>query len=100
METTPRRSSRLKKLETIRAEKAQLLGQQTPHQRELRNHQQSCSNKSTSKLLELSAKIWLLIFSHLVTTERPFLIGRCQEERRKTQGSPRDIFSFRPTKFK
>lgn len=28
------------------------------------------------------------------------MIGRCQEERRKTEGSPRDIFSFHQGKFK
>lgn len=83
METTPRRSLRLRERQVRKA-----------------NNQQSFSNKSKSKLLELSAEIRLLIFSHLVTTERPFMIGRCQEERRKTQGSPRDIISFRPKQFK
>lgn len=79
METTPRRSSRLKKLKTTR-EEAGLIGQQTPQVHEAGN-QQSRSNKSTSKLLELPAEIRLLIFSCVVATERPYMIGRCQEER-------------------
>lgn len=89
METTLRRSSRLRKLEAIRAE-AELLASQV---RETSN-QQCRRNKPASKFLELSTEIRLLIYSHIITTERPFLIGRCQEERRrKTEGSPRDIAS-------
>ncbi|KFX90598.1 hypothetical protein V495_00656 [Pseudogymnoascus sp. VKM F-4514 (FW-929)] len=100
METTPRRSSRLKKLEAIRAEKAKLLGQEAPQLRKANNRRQSRSNKSRSSLLDLPSEVRLLIFSDLVTTARPFMIGRVQESRRKTYGSPRDITSFRPKQYK
>ncbi|KFY52792.1 hypothetical protein V496_08176 [Pseudogymnoascus sp. VKM F-4515 (FW-2607)] len=45
---------------------------------------QSRSNKPAPKFLELPTEVRLLIYSHLLTTKtkRPFLIGRCQEERR------------------
>jgi hypothetical protein len=98
METTPRRSSRLKNLEAKRAE-AELLHQQTSQAREPRKHH-SHSNKPASKLLELPTELLTLIFSHLLTTKRPFLIGRCQEERRrKTEGSPRDTTAYTRSKF-
>ncbi|KFY53309.1 hypothetical protein V496_07718 [Pseudogymnoascus sp. VKM F-4515 (FW-2607)] len=98
METTPRRSSRLKKLRAAREETG-LLDKKTPRVRKASN-QHPRPNRSTSKLLELSSELRLLIFSHVVITERPYMIGRCQESRRKIYGSPRDIHTFRPTKFK
>ena len=45
-------------------------------------------------LLELSSEIRILTFSYVVVIERPFLIGRVQEDRGHTNGSPRDIFTF------
>ncbi|PVH78876.1 hypothetical protein DL98DRAFT_589836 [Cadophora sp. DSE1049] len=45
-------------------------------------------------LLELSSEIRVLIFSYMVIVERPFMIGRVQEDRGHTNGSPRDIFTI------
>lgn len=45
-------------------------------------------------LLKLSSEIRVLIFSYVVIVDRPFLIGRVQEDRGHTNGSPRDIFIF------
>lgn len=44
-------------------------------------------------LLDLSVEVRLEIYSYVVVSARPFLIGRCQDRRdRKTEGSPRDFF--------
>ncbi|RDW85286.1 hypothetical protein BP6252_02876 [Coleophoma cylindrospora] len=94
---TPRRSLRLQKPKTIQAE-AGPLGQHTPQEHKPSN-QPSSSHKSTSKLPDLSAELHRLIISYLITSERPFLIGRCQEERHKTRGSPRDIISAHKPEF-
>ena len=98
VQTTLRRSLRLRKLEILRA-KAGSQGQNTTLECETSN-QQSFSNDSAPKILELAVEIRRLIFSYNITTERPFMIGRCQEDRRKTEGSPRDIISFYQGKFR
>lgn len=45
-------------------------------------------------LPELSSEIRVLIFSYVVIVELPFMIGRVQEDRGHTNGSPRDIFTI------
>lgn len=83
--TRPRRSARLRQ-DAIALAKTR---------NEPVNLQSPPSIISSTLQQRLSSEIRLLIFSHLLVTERPFLIGRCQEKRGKTYGSPRDIFTFR-----